>query len=402
MIAASTIKSKLIEIENVLAVAEPHRLSLFTGQMSIGVFYACLFTFTGDRKHKRKCNSIVNDVIDNIENAELVNGLSDGFTGIAWGINYIRELGVINIDGDTFFEQVDEYIYAHSLLAVQIKNYDFMHQGLGGAAYALDRLPHKTAGTFLHNIVDALDNIKEVDELGIKWRDKMAEVIKGGPLPHYSLSMAHGVIGITSLLLRIYQEGINQPVAEKLIIGAIEWILNHKVYLPGNHSIFPNNLVGSSMSGTYSSLSWCYGDLSIGYVLYEAANVFDKSEWLSEALSIMHNCIGRRDPLNNPELNPMFCHGTSGISYLFNKFYSLTGDQRYLDESNFWLEKTLMLISRGNSRGKQRKLLYKLNGDILPDEYGILDGVSGIGLTFLSYLKPDLNWDKSLLLYQKK
>lgn len=401
MVEINTIKQKLFELEKGIAVADVPTLSLLTGQMSIAVFYACLFTNTGNPKYKRKCNRIVNNVIAKIEVTELSNGFCQGFTGIAWGINYINSLNIVNIDRESFFEDVDGLIYNYSLLAVQNGYFDFMHQGLGGAVYALDRLPSKDATMFLHNIVDALDEIKKADESGFTFDDKLSDRELGSQSePKYSLGMAHGTTGVVSLLLRIYEEGINRPLAEKLIKGSIQWILNHKIPLPKSPSIFPHSFIGSVMVGFPSKLAWCYGDLSIAYVLFCAAKIFNRGEWLSEALATMQNCIGRREPLSNPDLDPMFCHGTVGISYLFNKFYYLTGDDQYLMESHFWLEKTLNFAVHKDSPGGFKKIDV-LRGKIWVNDYGILDGVSGIGLTYLSFLRPDLDWDKSLLLYQR-
>lgn len=376
-------------------------MSLLTGKMSIAIFYACLFKASGKLKFKKYCQDIVKKVIDKMDSTEMSSGLCNGFTGVAWGINYISQIGILDIGDENFFEEVDELIYSYSLSAVQNGQYDFMHRGLSGAVYALDRLPNKEARLFLHQIVNALDGIKETDEYGIKWDDKLSERPVGMELmPKYSLGLAHGIPGIISLLLRMFEEEINKPIAEQLINGSIHWILKHKLSSSSQLSIFPDCITGSLKSALPSKLAWCYGDLCIAYVLFNAAKIFDNRLWLSEALSIMQHSCGRREALNNPHLDAMFCHGTSGISYLFNKFYYLTGDERYLKESNFWLEKTLTFAVHRDAPGGYKKM-ENPQYSIWVNGYGILDGIAGIGLTFLSFLKPDLDWDKSMLLYHK-
>jgi lantibiotic modifying enzyme len=75
------------------------------------------------------------------------------------------------------------------------------------------------------------------------------------------------------------------------------------------------------------------------------------------------------------------CHGVSGLAYMYNKLYNLSSNTTFKVASdkclNFLLE----------------------NENINSEDVSLLDGLSGIGLSYLSALSnKKASWDRVLLL----
>jgi lantibiotic biosynthesis protein len=65
-----------------------------------------------------------------------------------------------------------------------------------------------------------------------------------------------------------------------------------------------------------------------------------------------------------------------------------------LNASNYWYDQTLKMGSRNDGLAG-----YKfLSQQGWANEYNLLEGVSGIGLSLLSFLDPSFSWDECLLI----
>ncbi len=96
-------------------------------------------------------------------------------------------------------------------------------------------------------------------------------------------------------------------------------------------------------------------------------------------------------------MDACFCHGTSGIAHIFNRMWRETGMPECKDAAAYWIGQTLSLAKfedglagyktwQGTERGFQ-------------NEYGLLEGIAGIGLVLLSYhYEIEPTWDECLLL----
>ncbi|HVI43862.1 MAG TPA: lanthionine synthetase C family protein [Chitinophaga sp.] len=371
--------------------------SLLSGEMSNAIFYATLYRTTNETVYKEHCERIIDRVIDFVGETPPSSEFCHGYTGIAWGINYMAGLGVVEVDMEDFFEEIDEHIYDGSKDALKKGFYDYLFGGLGGAVYALDRLPDKLAASHLAEVVNLLDETKEVDQYGIKWIDGFSEKEPGYESKKlYTLGLAHGIPGIISILLKIYDTGINSVLCRQLLEGAVQWMLFHTNKTANSFSIYSNCVNDATVNPDSSRLGWCYGDLSIAWVLWNAGKILGREEWTTAAVGIMEHSVGRRDPLLNENLDGMFCHGTAGIAYLFRKFYSITQDRKYLDEANYWLEKTLSLSIHKDGFGGYKR--FNNQQGIWVPERGIIDGTIGIGLVLMSFLNERSDWDRCMLL----
>jgi hypothetical protein len=156
-----------------------------------------------------------------------------------------------------------------------------------------------------------------------------------------------------------------------------------------------NNLKGKiELSPHQSRLAWCYGDLGILYILFN--NNYKKGKYLSMLLDL----TTRYDGNNTKITDQGFCHGSSGVAYMYWKLYLQTKNIRFLKAADFWIRQIIL-------ENKEKKILndYKfLVGNF--DQRGLqpynhlLEGSIGLALVLNSYLHPEIEptWDRCLLL----
>lgn len=401
------LQTKICQIEHILASYPKRDLSLMGGAAGIAIFYANLFRLTKDIDHKNKCEYFTEYTIRGLSRRELHHSYCNGFTGIGWALNHLAKQNIISISDlkIDFLEELDTYIYSKGKSDLDRKKYDFLHGPIGAVHYALERTHKEDAVDFIKYFVGKISDMKEEDELGFKWEDEIFPNVKS-KLPaarFYNLGLAHGMPSIIETLRKIYSKSILPLETSELIDGAIKWILNHKLS-PEDRSVFPSCVIGPEANSNFepSRLSWCYGDLPLALILNYSGKTFNNSNWNRDSVNIMEKSIGRLDPLQNKYLDTCFCHGTSGIAHLFYKFHEITKEQRFQETGDFWLRKTIELANRQTGLAGFRMYSQVETNSLIyhrwKNNYGILEGISGIGLVMISRLSGNNDWDSCLLL----
>ena len=94
----------------------------------------------------------------------------------------------------------------------------------------------------------------------------------------------------------------------------------------------------------------------------------------------------------------MLCHGSAGVAHIYWNLFLNTHVPEFLETVDFWLNVTMQMAKNNNClTGLKTWRNKKFGGSMKLDT--LLEGISGIGLVFLSYLKSDeIVWDESILL----
>lgn len=395
----SFVFNKLFEIENDLSKFQFSDISLLNGLMGQAIFYDNLHDLTNDDVYLDKCHALTEVIISKQFQQEIGYSFSKGFTGIAWGLNHLSKRQTLNFNGDSFFNSIDEYIYKISYKLLKGGHYDYLHGGMGAALYACSRLPNEKAQDYLRHFIQYIDDIKITDENGIKWNDLFTERAPGcGHLPMYNLGLSHGIPSIVNILLKLFKQGLFLEKIYPLIDGSLQWIMKQKNKTDGHLSIYPTCSIDSTNSVyAESRLGWCYGDLGLAWMFLKAGDYLKKDIWRNEAMLLITSLLKRKDPLDNPNLDAGFCHGTSGIAYLFKRLYQETSIQDCLNRHYFWIEETFKQakFDDGLAGFKTYNLFAK---KIWERNAGLLEGVTGVGLVLINYINDSKEWDECLLL----
>lgn len=177
------------------------------------------------------------------------------------------------------------------------------------------------------------------------------------------------------------------------IIKCIQYVLQSKINMEaehGHYSFFPLGYDRITQEYTLSNrLAWCYGDLNQVMLFYKAGRILDKKEYVDYGHIFGMATLSRKNEISTGVRDSAFCHGSSGLAYLYLNLYTQSQEDNYLKAYEFWIAETLVLANRELDQNLNTK--ENINS--------LLDGVVGTGLVLLSSLYPEnLTWSKFLFI----
>lgn len=331
----------------------------------------------------------------------LINYISDGsqfsfcngLAGIGWMIDHLEKKDFIDFDESDVLLDFDQKLSKYIFKELNVGNYDFLHGAMGVVYYYIQR-NNKANNKVLLEAIEILDRIKSTNKWGIFW------VFFNGlsyskEIDIANLGLSHGIPSIITLLAKFNLVNPDKKTT-KLIETSIDFILKTE-NKETNHSLYPYTYNLNAPTDENSRLGWCYGDTGIALALLTAAKSLGNENYKERAIQIMEHASMRKSLIENQIVDAGLCHGTAGIAQMFRKFYFETGSIDFLNCSNFWIDKTIELIEpRSNLITGMVKWDSKLG---YVNCYGMLEGLSGVGLALLSAISDvPLFWDEALLI----
>ncbi|MBE9468439.1 MAG: hypothetical protein IMY72_09015 [Bacteroidetes bacterium] len=292
-----------------------------------------------------------------------------------------------------------------SLFYFKQKKFDLFKGGIGLliSALSLKNDFSKEEIEYLTLITNAIKNTSEIDKFGgLKWKTQNATEKNR----FYNLGLAHGITSIIAVCLKIFQiDNINSQIKNNcsyIIQNAFKFLEAQKLDEEEYFSKYPDFAFVDKQKRYSSRLAWCYGDLSIGYTLLRAGKILHNDKITNSALDTLRKTVLRRNYKQNNILDPGFCHGISGVAYIYKKIYMLTNESIYEEANSCWINDLFECLNIGVNSffldikkiTKNREFYnnYKLDNSFLM-------GYSGIGIVLLSHLTDILSdWDDIVLL----
>lgn len=355
--------------------------ALLGGRGGVMIFQALMYKLTKDERFKVEVLNNLDFIIDRIEN---VPGLLSpthavGLAGTGCLLFYIAEQNLIDTDLEEFMTDADEYLIENLDIFLKKKEYDILHGALGIGMYFIKRKNYLQ----VEKIINSLDQNKLVFNEEVAWSrfDKvytMEDVIDFG--------LAHGVCSILYFLTQCYKNGIMKDKTKNLSTRLLKFLFNN-VQDPSQHrSVFPYHITVSEYESKkfhkgYARLAWCYGDIGMLYTILASTKVFGINEFDDIIKSSIDYQILRRTYDDTGVKDAGFCHGSSGITYLWQKIYTLTGDERHKDMADFWMKMTLDFAT--NESGIEGYKFHMGDSGWL-NMSDILTGLAGVGLVLIS------------------
>lgn len=385
-----------------LGASDPRRAqdpSLANGAVGLALFFAYLDAARPGSGAAERALDILGQGIDALTQSNISPSLYSGFSGIGWVVCHLtREF----FEGDDdLTSEIDTALDELLSLPADNKPPELISGLSGYGVYLLERPPHADAVGLLGRILDHLEQTVEVSPAGCTWHTSpewLADWQRAlRPEGCYDLGVAHGVPGVIGFLAAAHSAGISDPRVSQLADGAVRWLLSQR--LPdGGDSAFPALLV-PGFEPEPTRMAWCYGDLGIAVVLLSAARSFDRADWEREALSLAR-LAARRSVEAVRASDACLCHGTAGLSQLFQRLYHATGDPVMKEAALAWLERTLEIRRPGEGIAGFLTWIGGENGrrGSWEGHSGFLVGVAGIGLVLLAAVTDvEPAWDRVLL-----
>ncbi len=367
---------------------------LFCGKTGLALF---LFNYSlehGDQRKYNKAARLIHDVV----NKDLVKfshpSFSEGIAGIAWATDFINENKFMSFKLRDFFDKTDKLVFMAGKEYVRDNNWDYLHSAIGTGLYFLKR-DTKFSNEYLEFLVNELYSKAIFFEGGIYWKSYIDSEKSSG----INLGLAHGLPGILIFLSKIYLKGINIVKTIRLIQGIIDFFDHCKQDNNAVGSYYPNWIMDlQKPERGYSRLAWCYGDIGVGLSIFFGGQSTGNDSWKSKGLEILKETTKRRDLKTNFIIDAGFCHGSAGLAHVYRKLFDITEQNIFKKTSDYWVETTLELATFHDGVAGYKSCLSIGHAKWVIDT-GLLEGISGIGLTLMYCLNgQDPAWDECMML----
>jgi len=242
-----------------------------------------------------------------------------------------------------------------------------------------------------------LNKFAEADDGdSIKW----ISVAKDSGEKRYNLGLSQGIPSIVNYLSGLYVFEDFKEKTETMLRGGVNYILRFLSDDLSDFSLFPNWIKKGETHNPKekSRLAWCYGDLGVGLSLWRASKALNDQTLSDTAITILKHAARRTAPEDSVVIDAGVCHGAYGNAQLFNRMYKETGIPEFETATLFWIEDGLKKAVHDDGYAGYKQW-YGSKKEWIP-ELSLLEGISGIGLTMLSYLSQDdmMHWDECLMM----
>ncbi len=388
------VEAKLNQIAEELLVYNfdsEKNMSLTNGLPGISLFLFLYAYYKQDERYQEKASKLLLQSVEIVMQGNAQPTFASGLAGLGWLIEFLIQKEYI--ENEEILSPLDDQLYQIMLRDFKMNNWDFFHGGLGIAFYFLKKHKKGKSLIYLKDAIQALQELREKDTNGIKW--KSLNLLNGQQ--SYDYGLAHGMPSIISFLSKCCQKDVEYTTCKSLMNDAIEHLLSQKKRSQEWPNLYPC-YIKNGKTKTFSRLAWCYGDLGICTSLINANKVIGKLD--TEINEIIQSLIQRTKLETNKVEDAGFCHGSAGILHLFQYIQKNVSDKISLQQSiDYWQQVCLQFatIEEGIA-GFQFYKQGDANEKKLQNVLGILDGVAGVGLSFLSYQNQDFDWDECFLL----
>jgi len=395
---AQPFNEKLSQISEALGnhFSKPEEnISLMGGKIGVAIYYFYYARFTGDDSYADRAVDMISEVFDAINNGFTYHTQAGGLAGIGWVLEHLVQSGYLDTDTNEILEPLDPYLYKAMMHEIGNKHYDFLHGAVGIGSYFLHRLTNPNAKTYITELVDKMAEIAHKDDDGaMKWESvlNIEEGNKG-----YNLSLSHGISAIIAFFAKVIEADIHKEKTTALLEGSVKYLLKNRLDRSKHLSNFPS-WIDDKQEKAHSRLAWCYGDLGNGLALLQAARSIGNKDWEKIAIDILVDSTSRRDVKENMVIDAGLCHGGAGIMHIYNRAYNYTGLDIFKETALYWAQETLKLARFEDGYAGFKAWHTEKYGGWL-NEAGLLEGVSGIGLAFISLLADiEPGWDRCLFI----
>ncbi|WP_114936597.1 lanthionine synthetase LanC family protein [Mucilaginibacter endophyticus] len=368
----------------------PESIDVYTGMSGNLLFMAQHFLWSRQQVYLDKVSEYLAFSMERIEASLNRNfDFSLALSGWGWVLSYLGRQEIAEVT--EILADIDGYLKPAMTWLLRFGNYDQLNGALKIGRYFLARgNPGPVA-----EIIDYLDHVKVSRGDQVMWKRQK----EGESRAYYDLGLAHGAAGLLRFFSSCVKSKIREADCRRLMDGTVRFILANVRDPRLTGSCFPNMIsvddyhAGRQMQ-TRSRLAWCYGDLGIWYTLYSAAVLLGDTGLEARALEGLEKLTTRRSPDNTMVVDAGFCHGSSGISFIFNKVWDATGQPVFREARDFWLRDTLRYGS-----DKYEFLVGNFAKRYFKPCDTLLEGLIGVGLSYGSFLNPQQEgWDQCLLL----
>ena len=395
------IEDKLHEIADFLINynQENEKTGALSGLAGIALFHFFYSRFTNNRYHHKKGELIIEKIILKIKAGQIFPSYCDGLCGALYILEILKRESFIDYD-DSNFDNLDIYLFDKMRFDLENNYFDFLHGALGYGWYFTEKFLNSKNSrkeiyfNFSKYLLKELENSSIEDYNGKFWKSNI--MFKKVNIEVSNLGMSHGLPSFIMLLSKMTLIDQLKEKSIKLLKGASDYLISSDIQNLNGTARYPNWIdLNNRMIKNNSRLAWCYGDLGISVALHKASKVLNSDSLYSWSKEILMNSTERTNINEAGVKDAGLCHGAFGIMLLYKSLNASFNNTSIQKASELWATKGLSLGCY-----KDGYAVFKSgNGKTWFNDDSLLEGVSGIGLSIISYLsKSNLAWEEALLI----
>ncbi len=123
-------------------------------------------------------------------------------------------------------------------------------------------------------------------------------------------------------------------------------------------------------------ISWCYGDQNIALLYLQAGYMLSSFLCIHEGKQLVNQMMHRVQYEHTNVNENVSCHGYAGTASMYKAIYYTCHEPPYFEAYKLWINRILQTLND------------ELESKTTP-EIGLLEGLSGIGLTLADYIIND-------------
>lgn len=309
---------------------------------------------------------------------------------------YLDSNGFIQLDFDesiyVMLKQINDYY-------IENDNWDLLHGFLGLSNMLISTGKYVKCKSIIFKQIEYLNLNKVEIGNGIYWQSSN-KLVDYNPL-EINFSIAHGNPSIAIMLSKFYKLGFKRSITKELITSSVNYQLSFANINKDKSNIFPSVFDLGNHEAIYGrEFGWCYGDASFILMAIHCGKNLKNKIWLDLAYKYALETTYDSYKFTNID-DPMICHGSLGISYLFKVFYDYFGDEVFKLKQEFFLDYTINNFYNIDSNCGFKKAVHQLDSNEkikYETDFGLIEGNAGLGLILLSFMNPKLkNWDYKFL-----
>lgn len=383
--------------------------------LSVLVFQATYYRYSKIEEYKEKAQLLLKRFIKNFSNIDYKSGFLEGFPGVIWVVNYLKKCNIIEDNS------LLDHLYPHLIQSLEIDlkyNYFESFHGSINKLYFIinsNKFREIQVKSLIDEFIDTLYTNRIENKERIYWFDPVIGENDEFTTDRYiNLGIPHGLPGVLIFLVKLKDMEIQHEKLDILIQGILKTIFDSKNEVV-QESHFPSSIDILNLNKNYyssSRLAYCYGDLGIAYAVLYTSKVLNKPELKKEIKSTIDSLKRRLITDSSIDvyedyffLDTAFCHGLSGIVYMFNKINELLDDKEFEKRTTYWTSELLHNLERQlaitppiyypdyKQPTDEKEEKYNI------DEQSILAGYSGTGLVLLSLFYNKYDWSDFFMLY---
>lgn len=388
-----TNQSLFHQIHTLIEQSTPKDDTLLGGKLGLVHYYFYLYQQFGNDEYAERALDLVEEAanLHDDESKTLFGAaFSSGGAGLGYTLKTLHNYGLLEMDLSEDLADLDDYLFNTALEMIEKDgNLDYLHGAAGIIHYFLFRLPDEALRERTETLVRAFINQKKFLPNGT-WFSTY--VISTDDRTEINCSLSHGQTAFLLILMNAWHKGFQFPEIKETIETGVQLIVSFKRNpAPDDELVafFPSTIKSADTSQQLTSnrLAWCYGDLDILILLYQAGDFLNKPEWKQLASEMGANIVHRKTATETVVTDSHFCHGAAGLVQTYKYLHEISGEEMYRAASEYWLQQTVEMLPAELEQG-----LYK-------EKVGaLLEGLVGVNLVLAESFSPvPLNWARMLL-----